>query len=318
LSARQQLDLSILIVTYNSARFIGACLEAIEATVVDHSYEVIVVDNASSDGTVARVRAEHPRVRLLQMGHNAGFAAANNRGYAQSSGRNVLLLNGDAVVQPNALDVLTQFLDANPGVGVVAPRLENPDGSDQGTARSFPTPAAALFGRRSPLRRAFPENRFSRRYLSGLDRDGEGAFAVDWVSGACLMIRSDLAQRIGLLDERFFMYWEDADLCRRVARAAYGVWCVPAARVVHTEGSSSSGGWPPRQVRRFHRSAYRYYAKHHLAGPKRVLRPIAASALATRAVLIVARDRLRDRQAGRSPGHANPAPERAVKAGELA
>ena len=209
----------------------------------------------------------------------------------------MVLLNGDAAPIGGALDTLVEFLDAHPGAGIAAPRLENPDGSDQGTARSFPTPAAALFGRRSPLTRAFPRNRFSTRDLSGKPVvDGE-PFEIDWVSGACLMAPRAVIDRVGRLDDSFFMYWEDADICRRVKQSGHAVWCVPAARVVHAEGGSRRG-WPAPQVRHFHRSAYRYYAKHHLTGPRLVLRPIAASALAGRAAMVIARD------AVRSNGHA--------------
>jgi GT2 family glycosyltransferase len=210
------------------------------------------------------------------------------------------LLNGDAIVAPGALDALVDFLDEHPDAGVAAPRLLNPDGSDQGTARMFPTPAAALFGRRSPLTRLFPRNRSSRRYLAGREHIGDEPFAIDWVSGACLMIPRRVVERVGLLDEGFFMHWEDADWCRRVKAAGFGVWCVPAARVVHAEGGSR-GGWPPAQVRHFHDSAYRYYAKHHLTGARRVLRPVARVALTARASLIIGRDALRARSATASP-----------------
>jgi N-acetylglucosaminyl-diphospho-decaprenol L-rhamnosyltransferase len=285
-------DLSVLIVTFNSRVFVGDCVAAVDATVREHAYEIVVVDNDSHDGTAAFLRAEFPNVRLIEMGRNAGFSTANNRAFAASSGRHVVLLNGDATPMPGALDTLVSFLDEHPEAGIAAPRLENPDGSDQGTARTFPTPAAAVFGRRSPLTRVFPNNRFSTRYLAGRAHDGTEAFEIDWVSGACLMMSRATASRVGGLDESFFMYWEDADLCRRVKQSGLGVWCVPAARVMHAEGGSRRG-WPAPQVRHFHRSAYRYYAKHHLTGPRRLLRPVAASALAGRAALIIARDAVR-------------------------
>jgi hypothetical protein len=310
-------DLSVLIVTYNSRAFVGACIDAVKATVREHSYEIVVADNASTDGTVRELQRVHPDVPVVEMGHNAGFSVANNRAFAAATGRYAVLLNGDAVVQAGALDTLVSFLDGHPRAGVAAPVLENPDGSDQGTARAFPTPVAALFGRRSPLTRAFPGNRFSRRYLRGREHRGDAPFEVDWVSGACLGIRRDLFALLGGLDERFFMYWEDADLCRRVRHSSYGVWSVPTARVVHAEGSSS-GGWTPQQVRRFHRSAYRYYAKHHLRGAKRLLRPFAAGALAARAAFVMARESVRRAGPGRAaPLPTAPAPIGAVEAGEL-
>ena len=286
------IDLSVLIVTFNSRSFVGQCIDAVESTVRDHSFEVVVADNASSDGSAELLRRRSPGVAVIEMGRNAGFSVANNRALEVSSGRYVVFLNGDAVPLPAALDALVHFLDEHPGAGVAGPRLENPDGSDQGTARAFPTPAAALFGRRSPLTRVFPRNRFSRRYLSGRERQGAQPFEVDWVSGACLVIRRAVIDDVGGLDERFFMYWEDADLCRRVKALGRAVWCVPTARVVHAEGSSRRG-WPAPQVRVFHQSAYRYYAKHHLTGRRRVLRPIAASVLAGRAAIVIAREAAR-------------------------
>jgi GT2 family glycosyltransferase len=293
-------DLSVLIVTYNSRAFVGECIDAVVTGVRRHTVEIVVADNASADGSADYVRAGFPGVDVIDIGRNAGFAVANNRAWKQSRGRHVVLLNGDAIVTPGALDILVEFLDEHPDAGVVAPQLLNPDGSDQGTARTFPTPAAAVFGRRSPLTRLFPRNRYSRRYLAGREHTGDEPFAVDWVSGACRMIPRRIVERVGPLDEGFFMHWEDADWCRRVKAAGFGVWCVPAARVVHAEGGSR-GGWPAVQVRHFHRSAYRYYAKHHLTGARRVLRPVARAALTARASLIIGRDALRARSATASP-----------------
>jgi len=283
-------DLSVLIVTYNSRAFIGECVDAVRASMTRHTYEIIAVDNASSDETSKYLRDEYPSVLVIDMGRNAGFSAGNNCAYRASRGRHVVLLNGDATVTPGALDALIEFLDSSEGAGVVAPRLLNPDGSDQGTARSFPTPAAAVFGRRSPLTRMFPANHYSRRYMSGLDREGSEPFEVDWVSGACLMVPRAVVKTVGLLDESFFMHWEDADWCRRIKQRGFTVSCLPTAQVFHAEGSSRRG-WPSAQVRYFHRGAYRYYAKHHLTGARSVLRPVAAGALAGRAALVMARNR---------------------------
>lgn len=282
-------DVSVLIVTYNSVAFIDECIRSVEESVSRYRYEILVADNASADGSAEHVRRNHPGVRVIDMGANTGFAAANNRAYADACGRHVLLLNGDAEVAAGTVDALVAHLDAHPDAGVVAPRLLNPDGTDQGTARTFPSPAAAILGRRSPLTRLFPNNRYARRYLAGRDHQGDDPFEVDWVSGACLMVPRAVVDRVGPLDTGFFMYWEDADWCRRIKDAGYGVWCIPAVHAVHAEGGSRRG-WPARQVRHFHRSAYRYYRKHHLNGPRRVLSPVAAAALTLRAGLVIGRD----------------------------
>lgn len=285
-------DLSVLVCTYRCEDFIVACLDAVVATAADHDFELVVVDNDSPDGTVATVRRAHPGATVVEMGSNAGFAAANNAALAVARGRHVVLLNPDALVAPGALDRLVATLDEHPEVGVVAPRLLNVDGSDQQTARSFPTPAAALFGRRSPLTRLFPRNRWSARFLTGRDHQGDEPFAVDWVSGACLMARRIELVGLGGLDEGFFMHFEDADLCHRVKDAGWSVLCVPGARVVHREGGSRRG-WPVAQVRHFHRGAFRYWTKHHAPQRWHPARPVAAILLGARAALVIAAHRLR-------------------------
>jgi N-acetylglucosaminyl-diphospho-decaprenol L-rhamnosyltransferase len=296
-----QLDLTVVVVTYRSADFIVDCLATV--TAARHTIEIVVADNDSPDDTVAVVRAARPDVTVVETGGNLGFATAVNVGVAAGSGRHVLLLNPDTEVRPGALDALVDALDTDAALGIVAPRLLNTDGTDQGTARMLPTPAAAVFGRRSPLTRAFPGNRWSRRYLIGLDRDGSGAFDVEWVSGACLMSPRALFESLDGLDEGFFMHFEDADYCRRVLDAGRRVRCIPSAEVVHAEGGCRQG-WPADQVRHFHHGAYRYWSKNHAPGRRNPLRVVAATSLAARAAGIIARDAIRERRSHRaSPAH---------------
>ena len=161
------------------------------------------------------MKAGYPHVRVIEMGSNTGFARANNRAIAAASGRFVFLLNPDTVPEAGSIDRLVDFLDRTPAAAVAAPRLLNPDLTDQGTARSFPTASAAVFGRRSALSKLFPRNPWSQRYLVGRSVGGSEPFTVDWVSGAAMMVRRSVIDRIGGLDEGFFMHWEDADWCRR-------------------------------------------------------------------------------------------------------
>ncbi|HLI43121.1 MAG TPA: glycosyltransferase family 2 protein [Acidimicrobiales bacterium] len=289
-------DLSVVIVTYDSRPYVGACIRSLRQAVCKVSYEIVVADNASPRSPFVRRVPPRPGddVRVVEMSRNLGFAAGCNAGIAAARGRHLLLLNPDTEVAAGALDELVGFLDGHPEAGAVAPRLVNPDGSDQGTARAFPTPAAALFGRRSPLTALFPRNPFSRRYLSGLRHEGSEPFEVDWVSGACLMVSRAALDAAGPLDEGFFMYWEDADWCRRIKAAGFAVFCVPAATVVHDEGARRRR--TPEQVRWFHESAYRYYAKHHARATRRLLRPAVRLALRSRAEAIVAWDRVRERE----------------------
>lgn len=288
MNAERGVDVSVITVAYECRELLRAMLASLDGALGGLTAEVIVVDNASSDGVVEMLRAEWPSVRVIEMGENAGFARANNRGIEGARGRYVMLLNPDTVAHEGALARLADFLDADPRAGVAAPRLLYPDLTDQGTARSFPTAAAALFGRRSLMTKLFPGNRWSRRYLSGRARGDVDPFEVDWVSGAAMMVRREVIDRVGGLDEGFFMHWEDADWCHRMKDAGLSVHCIPAARIVHHEGGSRRG-WPPRQLRAFHAGAYRYYAKHHAPQWWNPLRYLAAAGLVTRAALLIAR-----------------------------
>jgi GT2 family glycosyltransferase len=279
-------DLSVVVVTYDCRELALSCIDSLKLGTPDLETEIIVVDNGSHDGTVAALAAAHPDVRLVEVGWNSGFGRACNRGMEAAEGRCILLLNPDTEVQGGALGWLVRFLDSRPDAGVVAPRLLYPDLTDQGTARSFPTAAAAVFGRRSLVTKLYPGNRWSRRYLMGRERSGEQPFEVDWVSGACLMIPRSILARVGMIDEDFFMHWEDAEWCFRIKEAGYGVWTLPAAYVIHQEGGVR-GGWPPSQVWHFHRGAYLFWRK--CGGGRRwwVLRPLVLGALAARAGMLI-------------------------------
>ena len=279
-------DVSVIVVTYDCADFVEGCLASVrEGTAL--VTELVVADNASHDGTADVVRSFDPQALVVETGENRGFAAGTNAALELARGRHVLLLNPDAQLAPGTLDRLVAHLDADPGTGVVAPRLLYPDGTEQRTARAFPTAAAAVFGRRSPLTRAFPNNPWSTRYLLPVAPDGP--YAVDWVSGACLLVRRDVLDRAGGLDEGFFMHWEDADLCHRVKDLGLRVVCDPTVTCTHAEGGSRRG-WPPAQVRAFHAGAYRYWSKHH-ARPGRDPRRVAVgAALACRAAAVVTRN----------------------------
>jgi N-acetylglucosaminyl-diphospho-decaprenol L-rhamnosyltransferase len=283
-------DVSVVIVTYNAQEVVADCLRSLPAALGSSSYEVVVADNGSADGTASAVRQGWPAVRLFELGGNRGFSFANNKAISATRGRYVLLLNPDTICRPGSIADLVTFADAHTAAGVVAPRLLNTDATDQGTARSFPTPAAAIFGRRSLLTRLFPGNPWSRRYLVGRQHVGDEPFEIDWVSGACMLVSRQAIEVAGLLDEGFFMYWEDADWCRRFKNAGFRVFCVPAARVVHLDGSRRP--LPAYQVWAFHNSAYRYYSKHHARQSWNPLRALAALVLYGRAAFIIARNKI--------------------------
>ena len=259
--------LSIVIVNYNGKDFLRHCLTSLYGSKDLFHFETIVVDNGSQDGSPKMVKDEFPQVRLIQNLENLGFARANNIGIGAARGEYILLLNSDTTILGDALRELVSFLAAHRDVGVVTGRLVYPDFQDQGVARSFPTPMNALFGRRSILTRIFPNNKISKRYLMSRIHRSDDPFEVDWVSGACLMVKKGVLEEVGYLDERFWMYWEDADLCYRIKQKGWKIYCVPKAVVIHHEGKSTSKRASRRCIIEFNRNAYRYYRKHHIRSP---------------------------------------------------
>jgi GT2 family glycosyltransferase len=230
--------------------------------------EVIVVDNASVDGSPQMVRDEFPRVRLIANEENRGFTAANNQGLAlatqpgrgEDRGRYLLLLNPDAEVVGDALETMVDYMEAHPRVGALGPRLYYPDGRQQSSRRRFPTLVTALV-ESTVIQEWWPDNRFLRRYyMAGTD---DGAIQpVDWLVGACLLVRREAYEQVGGLDESFFMYSEELDWCRRIKEAGWDIIYLPTATVIHHEGKSSEQVVPARHIH-FQSSKVRYFAKHH-------------------------------------------------------
>jgi N-acetylglucosaminyl-diphospho-decaprenol L-rhamnosyltransferase len=247
----------------------GAADPSLDAATTEIEAEIIVVDNASRDGSVEMVRAEFPDVRIIANERNVGFGAANNQAIAASDGRYVLCLNPDTEVRRGAIRRLLAFIEQRPQVACVGPKLLNPDGSTQSSCRAFPSVATA-----------FVESTMLQRYFGGLKalgrfyRRGQTEAEpqrVDWLVGACLMLRRSALDEVGSFDERFFMYSEEMDLCYRLRRAGYEVWYVPEAEVVHHEAASSSQDLFRRNVN-FHESRYRFFRKHHGAAAALALR----------------------------------------------
>jgi len=242
--------LSIVIVTFNACEDVERCLASVVASQPTVDYEVVVVDNASTDGTVDAIRTRWPGVRLIEAGGNLGYARANNIGIRQSFGQLVLLLNGDTVVPAGALDRLVDVLDSRPDVGVVGPRLVDARGR-----------AELSFGNMiSP----WNELRQKIRARGDVERLTSTARDVDWVSGACLLVRRADAEAVGLLDERFFLYTEDVDFCAAVRRLGRRVLFTPAAEIVHLRGRSRATA-PAAMNVAYRRSHIAFYEKHHPA-----------------------------------------------------
>jgi len=259
--------LSVILVNWNAGTVLLECLGSVAASEPwGGPVEVILVDNASADGSVSQALDEHPKLRVIRNRENAGFARAVNQGLREALGELVLIMNPDVTLRPTAIVTLVDFMQRHPEVGIAGPRLLNPDGTVQASARREPSAWTGLFGRSTLLSRLLPDNGLTRRELPTLGHHGLDPLRVDWVSGACLMARRRAFETVGLLDERFFLFWEDADWCRRHRQSGWQVAYVPAAVAVHRIGVSRARR-PLRSTLDFHRSAYRYYRKHHLQSP---------------------------------------------------
>lgn len=252
-------DVSVVIVTYSSRRHMDACLSSLREHTRGVSYEVIVVDNASADGTTAYVEQNYPWARVIARRRNAGLSYAVNEGVAASSGRFVMALNPDTRIDADVLSPLAAYLRDHDDAGVVAPKLLDSDGTLQLSCRAFPGYATALFGRYSLLTKLMPGNRFSREYLLS-DFDHGSMRDVDWVSGAAMMFPRAVFDRLGGWDAGYFMFNEDVDFCRRVHDAGLRVVYYPDVAVYHEIGVSKRA--PARIIIERHKSMWRYYRKH--------------------------------------------------------
>ena len=280
-------DVSVVIVNYQTYDELDACLASLPRV---PTIEVIVVDHESTPEQVERLHARHPRVVFVPNDCNPGFGAGVNVGARLASGRYFLLLNPDTRVQSDAIPSMHDYLDRHPRIGVVGPRVIDPDGTVQQSARTFPGMLTGLFGRTSLLTRIWPGNPWSRRQLVAREALSEPV-VVHWVAGSCLMVRSDAFRALGGFDESFFLYWEDADFCKRLAKAGWLTAYLPTAVVMHLAGRSSRRA-RARAIRAFHASAYRYFAKHG-AGRLRLLSlPVAAALLYARMAIRLAALRL--------------------------
>jgi GT2 family glycosyltransferase len=248
---------SVIIVNYRSYDDLIGCLVAVLSEHIG-SLEVVVVDQ-QGDARAAIIRERFPETTLIPNPHNTGFAAGVNLGASRAAGRYFLVVNPDTVVSVGLIGALAAALDAHPDVAIVGPRIFNGDGTLQPSARRFPDVTTGLGGRMSWLTRVAPNNWLTRRNLDA-SRATEPV-EVDWVSGACMMIRRSAFDAVGGMDERFFLYWEDADLCRRLRTAGYRTMYVPTVSAIHA-GASGSRRAAVRSLVAFHRSAFRYYWKH--------------------------------------------------------
>lgn len=272
--------LSVVVVTYQTRDEVLACLASLRDCAPAVTHETFVVDNASTDGAVEAVAAHFPDVELIARSTNGGFAVANNEALTRARGRYTLLLNSDTLVLPGALEAMVEFLDAHPRTGLVGCRLVGADGGTDPSAGGLPglrVQVASWFG----LKRLVPAGALRRALRVGplrraLDAAAGGYFVpatsdsepreVDFLSGACVLVRREVWEQVGLLDERIFLYLEDADICRRAAQAGWRLHYLPYAAIVHVGGRSfaaRSGGQTYHLSRERATSLVYYFRKHH-------------------------------------------------------
>lgn len=254
------MDLSVIIVSFNTRDKLRSCLAAVFASQTKFSFEVFVVDNASQDGSAGMVEEAFPNVKLLQNQENRGFGAANNQAIRLATGRLILLLNSDVNVAEDTFDKMVAYMDNDNTVGIAGCKVVKPDGTlDLACRRSFPNLANSL-ARITGLSFLFPRSRLASYNLTFLPEDEIAE--VDSVMGAFLLIRREVIGKIGLLDEEYFMYGEDLDWCYRAKRAGFRVMYVPITTVLHDKGSSSRKA-PRKTLYEFHRAMRIFYRKHY-------------------------------------------------------
>jgi N-acetylglucosaminyl-diphospho-decaprenol L-rhamnosyltransferase len=266
---------SVLIVNYASWPLTLRCIESLQQTRYG-DFEIIVVDNDS---------AEPPElpfaVRLIRNKENLGFARAHNRGIAVSSGDPVVIINPDTVVERDFFEHLQEFVTENPRVGIAGPRILDSEGDLQLSARREISALSGFLGRTSLLTRLFPKSSLVKSQFPAVT-DQSRPTSVDWVSGACMVVRRETLRDVGTLDERFFMYFEDADLCRRARAAGWLVYYLPHVEIVHQTGASSRSR--PKAIWLLHKSAFLYHRKHGAQGPFGVYSAAVLAGLTIRAL----------------------------------
>lgn len=263
------MDVSIVILNYRNAGLVRQCIKTIKMYPTEAEYEMIVVDNDSGDGIEEMLAERYPETVFIASPSNIGYAAGNNLGISRSRGRYVLVMNPDITVRPGSIDALVRFMDSNPDVGTAGPKLVCPNGSIDESCYRFPGYGTPIY-RRTPLGRAAAGKKALARYTME-DYDRKESRDVDWLLGAVLIVRRDALDSVGPLDERFFLYFEDTDWCRRFWEAGYRVaYCTDSEMIHYHERLSARGAWilgPLRGATRIHMaSCLKYFWKWRKAG----------------------------------------------------
>ena len=278
-------NLDVLIVNFNSTDCVIHCIESL-IICKPHNCDlnIFVFDNASQDDP-KRIIKLFPELFISFNKRNIGFGAAVNQLLRKSGSEFLLLMNPDTLATKELFHNAVEFVRSNPDIGIAGPQILNDDWGVQGSARAFPTPLTSLFGRNSPISKIFPNNSITKSNILTWKDDNQTTMEVDWVSGACMVIRREAMQAVGGFDERFFLYWEDADLCRRIWDAGWKVVYFTGAKVIHSVGKSSRTR-PVFANYQFHKSCYRLYEKY-TKGAFSILVPISGIALMLRFLIAV-------------------------------
>lgn len=271
-------ELAALIVNYNAGPELRAALRSIKQEMAGRPWEAVVIDNASTDGSSDYVWEFAPNARVLRNTENVGFGRGINQGAQATSAPVILIMNPDCRLEPGAVKTMGAELESSERCAIVGPRVLDPDGTEQGSARGDPDMLTGLFGRTGPLRHLLPSAALSRRNVVSSSR---GTATVDWVSGACMLVRRSAFDDVGGFDGRYFLYWEDADLCRRLRARGYVIRYVPSAAAVHQVGHSSRTA-RAASIKAFHESAYLYYTTHVAPEPLNPKRALARVLLTAR------------------------------------
>jgi N-acetylglucosaminyl-diphospho-decaprenol L-rhamnosyltransferase len=274
-------DVAVVVVNYNTGSYLTRCLGSAYESAGDAHLEVAVVDNDSRDGSADDAIRRYPHSRLISNRRNRGFAAAVNQGILATAAPFILLLNPDAEILAGTIGGFVKLARDRPRAGAIGPMIREPDGTVYPSARKVPTPVEALG--HAFLGPFLPRNRFTRAYtMAGWDRRSERS--VEWVSGSCMLLRRSALDQVGLLDERFFLYVEDVDLCRRLRLGGWDVRFSPELEVTHVGGVSTRGS--KRMTLEHSNSIFKYFVKHHSTGVWPALRPLVWVALRARAALV--------------------------------
>lgn len=273
----------IVIVNFNSSKCTISCLESAYLINPGKNLNILVVDNCSKDSPIEIIE-KFPVAKLIQNKKNAGFAKAVNLAFKHTVADFVILLNPDTILFDGFFDSIYDYMIQNDDVAIIGPAIYEVNGDLQGSARKFPSPFTSFFGRKSLITKYFPNNSITKNEFTcftGTKRPIE----VDWVSGACMIIRRKAFEGIGGFDENIFLYWEDVDLCKRLKEEGWKIVYYPEAKIKHFVGQSSNSR-PIASIVHFHYSCYKYFAKH-ASGFNRVFIPFAFLGLLLRCIFVV-------------------------------